>query len=260
MKLQFSNVACGYGGKAVVTGFNAAIQSGEILCLLGPNGVGKTSLFKTVLGFVKTMEGQVTIDGRDVRTMSRAEFARVVAYVPQAHVPPFPFTVRDVILMGRTAHIGAFGSPSRHDRQVTEEVMERLSIGALSDRIYTELSGGERQMVLIARALSQEPSFLMMDEPTSNLDFGNQVRVLDHVKRLCDRGLGILMTTHFPDHAFQCHSNVVLMQRDSQFLFGSADEVITEGNLNSAYNIEVSVVEHEVHGQLIRYCLPLLGR
>ncbi len=259
MKLEFDAVTCGYNGKAVVSGFSAALHSGEILCLLGPNGVGKTTLFKTVLGFVKTMGGRILIDGRDAHTLSKIEFARVVAYVPQAHVPPFPFTAKDVVLMGRTAHIGAFGSPSRHDHRITEETMESLSIDHLQDRIYTELSGGERQMVLVARALAQEPAFLMMDEPTSNLDFGNQVRVLEQVKRLADKGLGILMTTHFPDHAFQCHGNVVLMQKDSRFLFGTAVEVITEDNLKAAYNIDVNVLEHSIQGQMIRYCLPVLN-
>ena len=259
MKLEFDALCCGYNGKQIVHGFSATVHSGEILCLLGPNGVGKTTLFKTALGFVRAMGGRILINGRDTQTMNRTEFAKVIAYVPQAHVPPFPFTAKEVILMGRTAHIGAFGSPSRRDHTIVEQMMGRLCIEHLQDRIYTELSGGERQMVLIARALSQEPAFLMMDEPTSNLDFGNQVRVLEQVNRLAENGLGILMTTHFPDHAFLCHGNVVLMQKQSRYLYGSAQDVITKENLKAAYSIDVNVLEHNIHGQMIRYCLPVLS-
>ncbi|MDD3363372.1 MAG: ABC transporter ATP-binding protein [Syntrophomonas sp.] len=258
MKLEIRNVVCGYGFKTVVNDFSATVSSGEILCLLGPNGVGKTTLFKSVLGFLKLQGGAVLVDGLDVRNLSKKAFAQVLGYVPQAHVPPFPFTVRDVVVMGRSSYLGAFGTPGKHDIEVAESCLESLGVSFLANRVYTELSGGERQMVLIARALTQEPAFIMMDEPTSNLDFGNQVRVLRHISKLAQDGLGIIMTTHFPDHAFQCHCKVALMQRNDVFIFGSAEEVVTEKNLYDAYGIEVKVKDTHFEYFTIRSCMPII--
>ncbi len=257
MKLEINNAVCGYGSKTIVNDFSTTVSSGEILCLLGPNGVGKTTLFKSILGFLRLQGGTILVDGQNVKTLSKQAFAKVLGYVPQAHVPPFPFTVRDVVVMGRTAYLGAFGAPGRHDFEVAESCLDSLGVLFLADRVYTELSGGERQMVLIARALTQKPSFIMMDEPTSNLDFGNQVRVLRHITKLAQNGLGIIMTTHFPDHAFQCHCKVALMQRDDIFIFGSAEEVITEKNLHDAYGIEVKVMDNHIKNYSIRSCLPV---
>jgi ABC-type cobalamin/Fe3+-siderophores transport systems, ATPase components len=258
MKLELCGVDCGYRDRTVLRGLSFTVSSSEIVCLLGPNGVGKTTLFKTVLGFLKLQGGKILADGEDVRTWSRKKYARTIGYVPQSHTPPFPFTVFDVVAMGRTAYLDAFASPSQKDLDIAEEALEALEITHLRDRIYTEISGGERQMVLIARALAQQPRLLVMDEPTSNLDFGNQMRVLAQIKRLAEKGMGIVMTSHFPDHAFLCASRVALLSREG-FAIGPPDEILTEQSLRKVYGIDVKITTTEVgNGRTVRACVPVL--
>ncbi len=259
MRLEIKDAVCGYGSKTIVKGISLCVQSGEILCLLGPNGVGKTTFFKTVLGFLKLHGGEIYLDGEKIHLWSRKRLAAAIGYVPQAHMPPFPFKVLDVVIMGRTAHLGMLESPSQKDTEIAGAALESLNISFLRDKIYTEISGGERQMVLIARALTQQPEMLILDEPTSNLDFGNQIRVLEQIKRLAGKGMGIIMTSHFPDHAFLCSSKVALMQRDNRFTVGSADEVITEENLRSAYGVDVRITgAFNDRGEQIKACVPLI--
>jgi iron complex transport system ATP-binding protein len=260
MKLEIKNAVCGYGSRAVVNDISVNVESGEILCLLGPNGVGKTTFFKTILGFLKLQGGEILLNGENVRNWNRAKLAKAIGYVPQAHTPHFPFSVLDVVVMGRTAHLGTFASPSKKDIKIAENALEILSVSFLKDRIYTEISGGERQMVLIARALTQEPEILVMDEPTSNLDFGNQIRVLEQINLLAKRGIGVIMTSHFPNHAFLCSTKVALMQKNNNFIVGDVDAVITEENLRSAYGINVKITETlNEQGENIKSCVPLLS-
>lgn len=260
MKLEISNVSCGYGSNTIVENLSVTIESGEVLTMLGPNGVGKTTLFKTILGFLKPHGGKIILDGQDIRHWKKNKLAKAIGYVPQAHVPPFPFTVIDVVVMGRTAHLGTFASPSKKDIKMAEEALELLNVAYLRDKIYTEISGGERQMVLIARALTQEPQILVMDEPTSNLDFGNQVRVLEQVNKLAKDGLGIVMTSHFPDHAFLCSTKVALLQKNHEFIVGCVDKVVTEENLKSAYGVNVKIISTlNDDGDLIKSCIPMLN-
>jgi len=260
MILEINNVSCGYDSKTIVKGISVKVESGEVLCLLGPNGVGKTTLFKTILGFLKLHGGEVNLDGQNIKHWKKNELAKAIGYVPQAHIPPFPFTVLDVVIMGRTAHLGMFASPSKKDIKIAEESLDALNVSYLKDKIYTEISGGERQMVLIARALTQEPKILVMDEPTSNLDFGNQVKVLKQINKLSKKGLGIIMTSHFPDHAFLCSTKVALLQRNNIFTVGSVDEVITEENLRLAYGVEVKIISTvNDEGDLMKSCIPMLN-
>jgi len=258
MIIDMKDVQCGYRGKTVVNRFSAAISSGEILCLLGPNGVGKTTLFKCILGIVPLMGGSITVDGHDIKRLSASDYAKAIGYVPQAHTPPFSFNVLDVVVMGRTTHIGMLGQPGKKDFQIAVECLKRLGISHLASRSYTEISGGERQMVLVARALAQEPGFLIMDEPTSNLDFGNQARVLKNICLLAKQGLGIIMTTHQPDHVFQCDASVSLLMNDDGHLSGTADQIITEQNLRKAYGIDVAVLNTRYREYDLRLCQPII--
>jgi iron complex transport system ATP-binding protein len=234
------------------------MTQGEIFCLLGPNGIGKTTLFKTILGFLPILEGTIIIDGRDMARFSRQELARYIAYVPQSHIPPFAFRVIDVVVMGRNVHVSAFGKPGPRDYEAALEIMERLGISYLQDRFYTELSGGERQMILIARALAQEPVFLMMDEPTSNLDFGNQAIVLDQILKLAGKNLGIIMTTHYPEQVLLLKTRAALLMRNGEMLTGSARNVLTVQNLEETYGIPVAVTEMDYQGKNLPVCQPIL--
>jgi iron complex transport system ATP-binding protein len=159
--------------------------------------------------------------------------------------------------MGRTVHMDAFGSPGKKDYAFVSELLERLEIDDLKNRNYTELSGGERQMVLIARALAQEPAFLMMDEPTSNLDFGNQVKVIKNIKDLSKQGLGVIMTTHSPDHVFQCNANVVLMMQDKRYLVGHVSDILSETTLTDTYGVHIAILKDQYQEQSFSFCQPI---
>ena len=169
--------------------------------------------------------------------------AKRIAYVPQAHIGYFPFTVRDVVLMGRTAHLAAFAGPSRRDRELAEQALARLGLSRLADSVYTQISGGERQLTLIARALAQAAPLLVMDEPTASLDFGNQVRVLEQVTALARSGIGVLLSTHDPDQAFQCADRVALLRGGELIAQGAPEAVLTREHLRELYGVEVEVTE-----------------
>ncbi|MBU2703476.1 iron complex transport system ATP-binding protein [Sporomusaceae bacterium BoRhaA] len=255
---QIQNISCGYGDKTVIGGISFHFNSGDLLCLLGPNGVGKTTFFKTVLGFLRPQKGEILLDGQTIEQWSHKKFAMQVAYVPQAHVAPFPFDVIDVVMMGRTAHLGALSCPGDNDRKIAEEALATLAISHLKNQPYTEISGGERQLVLIARALTQKPKFLIMDEPTANLDFGNQIKVINHIKRLVQQqNMGVMMTTHFPNQAFYCATKVVVMGKKNKISVGTPNEVITEKYLKEVYGVDVKFVYSEEGGCQTKFCIPV---
>lgn len=254
MMLSADNLAFGYRGKPVGSGVSIDIRAGEVLCLLGPNGGGKTTLMKTLLGLLPPLAGTVRLDGEDIAAWPRRRLARVVGYVPQAHAAFFPFVVSDIVLMGRNAHVALFAAPSPHDRAIAARALETLGIGHLHDRVYTEISGGERQLVLIARALAQEPRFLVMDEPTASLDFGNQVRVLHQIAALAASGIAVVLSTHDPDHVFLCGDRVALLNGGRMEAIGAPEAVITPAALKRLYGVDVQVVE--LPGHKMRSCVP----
>ncbi len=257
MRLTVEDLAFGYPGKPVGRDVSFALDGGEVLCLLGPNGGGKTTLFKTILRLLAPQHGRVAVDGAPVAGWSRRDLARVFGYVPQAQLGVFPFTVLEMVLMGRTAHVGPFSTPSRRDRQVAEEMLALLGIGHLGARPYTEISGGERQLTLIARALAQQPAILVMDEPTASLDFGNQVRVLGEIAQLARRGIAVMLSTHDPDHAFLCAHRVALLHEGRLARLGAPEEVITRESLHAVYGVEVTVLEiARADGRVTRVCVP----
>lgn len=260
MELSVLNASCGYGSVPILENVTMRLRQGEIVCILGPNGIGKTTIFRSVLGFLKLISGQILIDDIPKESLTAKQFSRCVGYVPQGHEPPFPYSVPDVVVMGRASHLKRFEAPGMKDYRIAYKVMEMLGISYLSQKNYTQISGGERQMVLIARALAQDPKLLVMDEPTANLDFGNQIRVLECIKRLTGSGLGVLMTTHNPDHAFLCCDRVILLTKDRQIMEGTADEIVTEENLKKAYGVDVRITDTVTDsGKIIRSCVPMLG-
>ncbi len=260
MKLEAKHLDFGYRGRRVGSDVSLSLEAGEVLCLLGSNGSGKTTLFKTLLGLLPPQGGQVLMDGANLRGGGRGEVARRVSYVPQAHAAFFPFTVREVVLMGRTAHLGLFASPSRRDREIAQAAIERMRLAHLADSVYTRISGGERQLTLIARALAQEARIVVMDEPTANLDFGNQVRVIEHVRSLAKAGMGVLLSTHDPDHAFVCADRVAMLHAGRLLRLGAPGEVITAESLREIYGVEVELVRVMKNDGLRCVCIPVSPR
>lgn len=256
--LEIQRLSCGYGRRTVLKDLSFQLHSGELMCLLGPNGVGKTTLFKTLLGLLPARAGAIYLDGTSTDQWSRRHFAQWVGYVPQAHTPPFPFQVQDVVAMGRVAHLGLFSAPKAADQQIAEQALDTLGIRHLARASYTEISGGERQLVLIARALAQQPKILVMDEPTSNLDYGNQLKVMAHIRQIADeQNLGILLTTHYPNHALLYATRVLALDRHEGYQLGTPNEVITEAYLQQTYQVSVEI--HEVvrrEGPTTRLCIP----
>lgn len=260
MKLEAKSLDFGYRGRRVGSDVSLALEAGEVLCLLGPNGSGKTTLFRTLLGLLPAQGGRVVMDGADLGSRARDEVARLVSYVPQAHSAFFPFTVREVVLMGRTAHLGVFSSPSKKDREIAGDALERMRLTPLADAIYTRISGGERQLALIARALAQEASIVVMDEPTANLDFGNQVRVLERIQGLARAGIGVLLSTHDPDQAFLCANRVAMLHEGRLARYGAPDDVITSDSLKQIYGVDVTVTRVVTeNGRERRVCVPAAG-
>ncbi|KUO78244.1 MAG: iron ABC transporter ATP-binding protein [Desulfosporosinus sp. BRH_c37] len=265
MGFELKGLKCGYSNKAVLKGISFTMDAGEVLCVLGPNGTGKTTLFKTILGLIKPLEGQILFNGENSMHWSRSKMAQVIGYIPQAQNTSFPFGVMDMILMGRTAHLGNFASPSQKDKKIAERAIDTLGISYLVKRIFTELSGGEKQLVLIARALAQEPEILVMDEPTSALDFGNQLKVLSHVRQLARNGLTIIMASHVPDHAFFYSTKVMLLNQGGLFGLGKANEIITEKGLRELYGVNVKIIQTGIQSDYednseVRMCVPLQNK
>lgn len=238
--LQVLSLSCGYGAHAVLSDVTFRILPGSVIVLLGPNGVGKTTLFKTILGFLPALSGQVFVEGQDVSTWSRRRFAQSVAYVPQSNDCAFGYTVREMVLMGRTPLAGSLVGPSAVDARAADDMLSQLGLAGLADRDFTSLSGGEQQMVLIARALVQRPKLLIMDEPCANLDLGNQVRVLARIKSLVHQGLAVVVTSHDPNHALMLDCDVMCVGRDER-IAGRAVDVLTAEAISSLYGIDAGV-------------------
>ena len=254
MMLAAHDLAFGYRNVPVGRGVTLSVARGEVLCLLGPNGCGKTTLFKTLLGLLPAQGGRLELEGRPVAAFSRAEFARRVAYVPQAHTAYFPFGVLDMVLMGRASRIAALSTPSPADRVAAKTALETLGVAHLGARLFTEISGGERQMALIARALAQAPDLIVMDEPTASLDFGNQARVLEKIGALAASGLAIVLSTHDPGHAFACADRVALMKDGRLVDIGPPQQVVTAQALHDLYGVDVAIAYLEEAGRHV--CVP----
>lgn len=254
--LRVERLAFGFPGRTVGRDVSFALADGEVMCVLGPNGGGKTTLFRTLLGLLTPHGGEICLEHESVSSLSRQEIARRVGYVPQGHSGQFAYTVREIVLMGRTAHLGSFAAPGRRDLEVADKALAALGLEALAERPITQVSGGERQLALIARALAQEPRLLVMDEPTASLDFGNQVRILHRIRSLAASGMAVLFSTHDPDHAFLAANRALLLAEGRALEIGAPTAVIRPDTLQRMYGVSVSVVPLAGGGHT---CLPSLA-
>ncbi len=242
--IQLNNLSCGYGKKRVLNSVNLSINRGELTCIIGKNGIGKTTLFKSLLGLLPIMDGEININGRDIDRYSAKELAQQISYVPQAHNTPFPLSVFDVVLMGQFAHQhGLFSKTTNQNRVIAMDCMKMLGIEKLKDKNFSKLSGGQKQMVLIARAMAQQPTFIAMDEPTANLDLGNQVTVLKTAVMLKNEGYGVIMNTHSPEQALQYADSLIMLQDGGVAMSGSPTDILKSDVVSQLYNTPIELVE-----------------
>ncbi|BBB89461.1 MAG TPA: ABC transporter ATP-binding protein [Methylomusa anaerophila] len=252
--IRAENVCFSYGRQQVLHNVSLDIAAGEVVTLLGPNGSGKTTLLKCLTGTVRPSGGKIIINGQDMASLKPRQIARLAAVLFQNHTPFFPYKVRDVALMGRAPYVDGFLSgPDKSDNTIVEEVLTELAIVQFADRLYTELSGGERQLVLLARALVQQPRLLVLDEPTAPLDFKNIIKTLQTVRRLAkDKQLAVIMSLHDPNHTLMFSDKAALVKKGEIKAFGPADQVINEVNLAELYEMAVNVIEY----QGVRFVAP----
>ncbi|WP_221410500.1 ABC transporter ATP-binding protein [Apibacter sp. HY039] len=256
IKIELRQAELGYKKSVVLKNLNVELLTNSTVCLLGKNGAGKTTLFKSILGILPTLSGSININGKNIAHWNRNELARHIAYIPQAKTLPFPFSVFEVVLFGRTAYLSQFSSPSKKDKIIADACLEQLNIMYLKNRIFTHLSGGEQQMVIIARALAQQPSFLIMDEPTSSLDFGNQIKIIQEVNNLRNEKMGIFMATHNPDHAFMCDADVLVVHEGTLWKQGYCNDILTNETLKQIYGVDIDVIDLKHNDKERKICIP----
>ncbi len=232
-------------GRQVLKNVSFAVQKGEMLAILGPNGAGKTTMLRCMMGFLKWTSGQSLLDGEDIAGMSHRKLFSRVAYVPQAKNATLASSVKDMVLLGRSSHYNIFGKPNAKDRQMVTDTLARLGLSAMAECSCAELSGGELQMVLIARAIVAEPQIIILDEPESNLDFKNQLIVLKTLRSLAEQGITCIFNTHYPVHALRHADKALLLDKSGNVRFGSTSEVITEENMRNAFGVETVIGQIE---------------
>ena len=254
MSIEVQALSFAYGEQQVLRDVSFTAETGQFLSVLGPNGVGKSTLFRCILGLLRGYRGTIRVNGADTRHMKAAQLARLIAYIPQSHYPSFNYSVFDMVLMGTTSKVSRLGSPKEQQRREAMEALERVGISHLADKGYTNISGGERQLVLIARALAQEARVLILDEPTANLDYGNQLRVMEQVRALTDSGYTVVQSTHNPEQAFLFSHVVAAMKNGGILAMGSPSQVVTEELMEELYGADIRVCS--LFEDKVRVCVP----
>jgi iron complex transport system ATP-binding protein len=255
--LEVQRLDFAYGERQILKDIAFSLKKGELLAVVGPNGVGKSTLFRCILGLERRYSGGILLDNEDIKRKSPRAMAKTIAYVPQTHYPSFNYSVMDMVLMGTAAQGREWAGPDARQRRNAAEAMERLGITAFCGRDFARLSGGERQLVLIARALAQQARLLVMDEPTANLDYGNQIRVLLQVKGLSAQGYSVIMSTHNPEHAFLFADRVLALNKGVIAAAGPPSEVLTVDLIRALYGVEVRL-SRDSEGRTI--CTPPVAR
>ncbi len=252
MIYEIKDLTFAYGKREpVLRNVNLTLEEGEILTVLGRNGAGKSTLFSCMLGLAGTYEGEIFLKGKNLKELKEREIASVCGFVPQSHNPTFGFRVIDFVILGCAHSIGLFSHPGEKERENAFEALRILGIEDLAERNYSELSGGERQQVTIARALAAKPEAILFDEPTAHLDFSNQIKVLRVIKDLSERGYTVAVTTHDPNHALILGGNAALFKKDGSVEKGSAEEIVSEEKLSGIYGSDIRIRYAEEFGRKI---------
>ena len=251
MQIELENVSFSYGVVPTLHDVSFSVRQGALVAVLGPNGAGKSTLFRCILRLLKPSAGTIRLCGEDTAAIDRRRLAKLAAYIPQSSTPVFNYTVEDAVLMGTTGALSALQAPSRTERERCARALEQLGISDLAQRGIAQLSGGERQLALIARALVQDARVLIMDEPTANLDYGNQRRVMQQVRALADGGYTILLSTHNPEHALHYATQVLALQNGRVIADGVTADTLTPELLAWLYGIHAEVRRIDGHTVLI---------
>ena len=254
--IEVKNLSFAYKTEKILDDISFSTDEGRLIAVLGPNGAGKSTLFKCLLGFLRTYEGEILMGGKNIRNLSRKEMARLAAYIPQSETPVFNYKVIETVLMGTTGMLSPLQSPSQEHIETAHAAIKTLGIEYLEQRGINEISGGERQLAFLARAMAQKAKILIMDEPTANLDYGNQQHVLNQVHEMAEQGYTILLSTHNPEHALQYATHVLAIKDHKILADGPADTEMNEKLIEEIYGLNVTVIEVELDGRKVRSCIP----
>lgn len=255
MSIEVEHLSFSYGKHQVLKDLSFYIPDGELVGVLGPNGVGKSTLFRCILGLNTNYEGTILVNGKDIRRLSIKERAREVSYIPQSHASVYDYEVIDVVLMAAGSDLKMLSNPGKQQLMRAYAALERIGIEDFAHRTYTHISGGEQQLVLIARAIAQNANTIVMDEPTSALDYGNTVRILSCVRQLACEGMSIVQSTHNPDQAFLYSDQTLVIQDGKVKAMGSPRETITSELISGLYGIDVEV--NSLYEDKVRVCVPV---
>ena len=256
MSIEVKNLSFSYSTQAVLKNVTFSVNDGELLSILGCNGAGKSTLLRCILGLLSEYEGTIELNDRNIRGMSPSEMAKQIAYIPQSHYQAFNFSVYNMVLMGTSSQVSAISSPGKNQKMRAEDAMERMGISHLGKKSFSNISGGERQLTLIARALAQDAKLLVMDEPTANLDYGNQLRVMEQAKSLAGEGYTVIQSTHNPEQAYLFSDHILALKNGEIVGDGSPADIITEKLMRALYNADTEV--QSMYNDKVRVFIPKL--
>lgn len=243
-RLVARGLAAEVAGRVVFSGVDLALGAGEFAVLLGANGAGKSTLLRVLAGLLPAHAGRLELNGQPLASLGRRAIARQLAWVPQGHVPAFPFSVREWVTLGRLPSAGPWRRPSGEDREQVEQALTRMAVAHLAERPYTQLSGGERQRVRLARALAQAAPILLLDEPASHLDYGQQWRLLEHLRELAGEGYTVLAASHAPEQALACASRALALHQGRLVADGAPAEVLDAARVRQLYGVPLRQLDH----------------